>query len=45
MNPLIGLDVAKGESEVQAFFDKDKLFGESFSVKHTKEDLDRLFLF
>lgn len=33
MNPVIGLDVAKGESEVQAFLDKDKPFGKSFSVK------------
>jgi hypothetical protein len=22
MNPVVGLDVSKGESEVQAFFDK-----------------------
>ncbi|MCM3708761.1 hypothetical protein M3205_24265 [Cytobacillus firmus] len=45
MNPVIGLDVAKGESEVQAFLDKDKPFGKSFSVKHTKEDLDSLIFF
>ncbi|MDA6151423.1 IS110 family transposase, partial [Escherichia coli] len=45
MNPVIGLDVAKGESEVQAFLDKDKPFGKSFSVKHTKEDLDSLISF
>ncbi|WP_404359415.1 IS110 family transposase [Cytobacillus firmus] len=45
MNPVIGLDVAKGESEVQAFLDKDKPFGKSFSVKHTKEGLDSLISF
>ncbi|GIN62296.1 IS110 family transposase [Robertmurraya siralis] len=45
MNPVIGLDVAKGESEVLAFLDKDKPFGKSFSVKHTKEDLDSLISF
>lgn len=32
MNPVIGLDVAKGESEVQAFLDKDKPF-EKFQCK------------
>ena len=27
MNPVVGLDVAKGESQVQAFLDKSKPFG------------------
>lgn len=39
MNPVVGLDVAKGESQVQAFLDKSKPFGKSFSVKHTREEL------
>lgn len=26
MNPVIGLDVSKGESQVQAFLDKDKSY-------------------
>ena len=34
MNPVVGLDVAKGESQVQAFLDKSKPFGKSFSMKH-----------
>lgn len=40
MNPVVGLDVAKGESQVQAFLDKSKPFGKSYSMKHTREDLD-----
>jgi transposase len=45
MNPVVGLDVAKGESEAQAFLDKDKPFGKSFSVSHTKEGLDTFISF
>ena len=40
MNPVVGLDVAKGESQVQAFLDKSKPFGKSYSMKHTREELD-----
>ena len=39
MSPVVGLDVAKGESQVQAFLDKSKPFGKSFSMKHTREEL------
>lgn len=35
MNPIIGLDVAKGESQVQAFLDKGKPYRKSFSIKHS----------
>ncbi|WP_338653021.1 IS110 family transposase [Sporosarcina psychrophila] len=45
MNPVVGLDVAKGESQVQAFLDKSKPFGKSFSVKHTREELHRFIGF
>ena len=45
MNPVVGLDVAKGESQVQAFLDKSKPFGKSFSVKHTREELHRFSRF
>jgi transposase len=45
LNPVVGLDVAKGESEAQAFFDKDRPYGKSFSVKHIKEDLDSFVSF
>jgi transposase len=37
MNPVVGLDVAKGESQVQAFLDQSKPYGKSFSIKHTRE--------
>ncbi|MDQ0247076.1 transposase [Bacillus fengqiuensis] len=45
MNPVIGLDVSKGESQVQAFLDKGKPYGKSFSVSHTTEGLDTLLHF
>ncbi|MFJ7934827.1 IS110 family transposase [Sporosarcina sp. NPDC096371] len=45
MNPVVGLDVAKGESQVQAFLDKSKPFGKSFSIKHTREELHRFIGF
>ncbi|RBP86589.1 hypothetical protein DFO70_12557 [Cytobacillus firmus] len=32
MNPVVGLDVAKGESQVQAFLDKKKPYKTSFKV-------------
>ena len=35
MNPVVGLDVSKGESQVQAFLDKGKPYRKSFSIKHT----------
>jgi transposase len=34
MNPVIGLDVSKGESQVQAFIDKGKPYRKSL-VLHT----------
>ncbi|MFY4777459.1 IS110 family transposase [Metabacillus sp. RGM 3146] len=45
MNPVIGLDVSKGESQVQAFLDKGKPYRKSFSVKHTLDGLDSLLVF
>jgi transposase len=45
MNPVVGLDVAKGESQVQAFLDKSKPYGKSFSMKHTSVDLDHFIGF
>ncbi|MFJ5624594.1 hypothetical protein ACIQD3_18120 [Peribacillus loiseleuriae] len=32
MNPVVGLDVAKGESQVQAFLDKSKPYRKRFSM-------------
>ncbi|KON88138.1 transposase [Sporosarcina globispora] len=42
MNPVVGLDVAKGESQVQAFLDKKKPYKTSFKVPHTLEGLGTL---
>jgi transposase len=44
MNPVIGLDVAKGVSQVQAFLDKRKPYRKSFSVLHNLEELNNIFL-
>ena len=45
MNPVVGLDVSKGESQVQAFLDKGQPFRKSFSVKHTVEGFENLLGF
>lgn len=45
MNLVVGLDVAKGESQVQAFLDKSKPFGKSYSMKHTREELNHFIGF
>lgn len=45
INPVIGLDVAKGESQVQAFLDKKKPYKKSFKVEHTLEGLASLLEF
>ncbi|MDQ0879065.1 hypothetical protein QFZ73_000076 [Peribacillus sp. V2I11] len=39
MNPVVGLDVAKWESQVQAFLDKGKPYPKSFKITHTIEGL------
>lgn len=45
MNPVVGLDVSKGESRVQAFLEKGKPYRKSFSVKHTLDCLESLLVF
>ncbi|MCM3490606.1 IS110 family transposase [Alkalihalophilus marmarensis] len=45
MNPVIGLDVSKGESQVQAFLDKGKPYRKSFSIKHNREGLETFLAF
>nr|WP_241752052.1 IS110 family transposase [Paenibacillus alvei] len=42
MNPVVGVDVAKGESQIQAFMDKGEPFGRSEKVSHSLKGLDRL---
>lgn len=34
MDPVIGLDVAKGESQVQAFLQRKETFKQSFKFTH-----------
>ncbi|MBP1157056.1 MULTISPECIES: transposase [unclassified Paenibacillus] len=41
MNPVIGLDVSKGESMAQAFLDKGRPCGKVFRFEHTNEGLGR----
>jgi transposase len=45
MNPVVGLDVSRGESQVQAFLDKGKPYRKSFKVSHSNEALDYLLHF
>jgi transposase len=45
MNPVVGLDVSKGESQVQAFLDKGKPYRKSFSILHNLEGLGGLLSF
>ncbi|MGG0410134.1 hypothetical protein [Peribacillus simplex] len=40
MNPVVGLDMEKGESQVQVSLDQSKPYGKCFSMKHIKEELD-----
>lgn len=42
MNPVIGLDVSKGQSQGQVFLDKGQPYGKSFSFLHTQEGLHYL---
>lgn len=41
MNPVIGLDVAKGQSEGQAFLDKGTPHGRHFNIIHTTDGFER----
>ncbi|QPQ28839.1 IS110 family RNA-guided transposase [Lysinibacillus sp. JNUCC 51] len=45
MNPVVGLDISKGKSQVQAFLDKGKPYRKSFKVTHTLEGLNDLVIF
>jgi hypothetical protein len=41
LNPVIGLDVAKGETEGQAFLDKGMPQGKHFNIIHTTDGFER----
>ncbi|MFF3024441.1 IS110 family transposase [Gottfriedia sp. NPDC057948] len=45
MNPVVGLDIAKGESQVQAFLDKGHPYKRSFKIAHTLEGFGQLHHF
>ncbi|WP_163527216.1 IS110 family transposase [Halobacillus ihumii] len=45
MNPVIGLDVAKGESQIQAFLDKGEPYRKSFSILHNVKELNKFLDF
>lgn len=45
MNPVVGLDVSKGESQIQGFPDKGKPYRKSFKVDHTLDGLRSLTTF
>ncbi|GMA65070.1 hypothetical protein GCM10025859_55100 [Alicyclobacillus fastidiosus] len=40
MNPVVGLDIAKGESKGQVFLDRGLPHGGSFNVIHTQEGFE-----
>lgn len=42
MNPVVGLDVAKGESQIQMYLDKKTPYKNSVKVNHTVEGLEEL---
>jgi transposase len=41
VNPVVGLDIAKGESKAQVFLDKGMPRGKSFNILHTSSGLDQ----
>jgi transposase len=45
MDPVIGLDVAKGESQVQAFLARKQPFGKTFKFKHDTNGMGDFFMF
>jgi transposase len=45
MDPVIGLDVAKGESQVQAFLARKHPFGKTFKFKHDINGLRDFYVF
>ncbi|WP_240903651.1 hypothetical protein [Chengkuizengella sediminis] len=45
MDPFLGLDIAKGESQVQAFLRKKHPYKKSFKFEHHLEGLDVFYKF
>lgn len=42
MGPVVGLDVSKGTSMLQAFTERNKPFGKTISIEHTEEGFKHL---
>lgn len=42
MGPVVGLDVSKGTSMLQAFTDRNKPYGNIINIAHTQEGFERL---
>lgn len=42
MEPVVGLDVSKGTSVLQAFTSRNELYGKTISINHTEEGFERL---
>lgn len=42
MEPVVGLDVSKGTSTLQAFTDRNKPYGKMMSILHTEEGFEHL---
>lgn len=45
MNPVIGVDVAKEESQIQAYLRRKKPYKKSFKFKHNTKGLGRFYTF
>ncbi|WP_449355529.1 IS110 family transposase [Virgibacillus natechei] len=45
MDPVIGLDIAKGESQVQAFLQRKEAYKQSFKFKHALQGLHAFYQF
>lgn len=43
MNPVIGMDISKGQSEGQPFLNEEQPYGKSFCFLHTQQGLEELF--
>ena len=42
MGPVVGLDVSKGTSTLQAFTDRNKPYGKMISIAHTQDGFEKL---
>ena len=42
MGPVVGLDVSKGTSTLQAFTDRNKPYGKMINIAHTQDGFEKL---